>query len=600
MRIGRKLKPPPELRPQLAEALQEPIERLKRGEAGITLEETPHTKDVLESMTPEELRLARKMIIDADPEALKLSKGFRDNATRGAATPERIIKLLSGELHGHAELPADFEQAIGKYTDALVEAWHADGEASEAEERLGGALGPAPSALSPEQQHDVEKLFASAGLAAERDRMAHASHGFEALFPGGAPVFSERVLEIVAAPLSEGGPALHEHIADLLNGEPSLKPHEVPVLLDLLYNLNAYELKQVRRALAPTKEFLPRYEKLGEENPLKGRATPEKIIRMLGGIGYDKPPLPTTEAEARQDGLEQVATALAGVKIPTARDQQQYIVGLSYRGGVKKIYSYGAEQSVIRTRRDRETGKRKWQPFNQIFLRTPVTLSTFTWGKDIKAKGELGVNGPFVYGTVGNPVTGPRAGFFIPLVFNTTISENGTVGFCLTLKTPFPFVHVGVSVYVTDPRLTKYIDPVLAAKARLRNKMKPITSPVADAWEAVAHHRWKKPKQKESVDWSFNSAPAQKVDAGETLTIDTLTEFEVGGRKLEIALAPGAWPVNLQVQPKGDELLVFIDGAEHALPVPEGGQARIAISNEEMLVQLDDGSGSPKGMKVER
>jgi hypothetical protein len=145
-------------------------------------------------------------------------------------------------------------------------------------------------------------------------------------------------------------------------------------LIDRLLDLNPYELKQLRRALAPTKDFDARYEALGEKNPLKGRASVEKIVHMLGGVGHGHDPLPTTEAEAKAIGLDDLGKMLGEIEWPTAKQQRSWLWEFSVRGGKKGVFSFGYEQMFERTAEDRRTHKRKWVPYEQVFLRTPMTL----------------------------------------------------------------------------------------------------------------------------------------------------------------------------------------------------------------------------------
>src|ERR1700733_427704 len=81
-------KPARQLNPQLAAALRVPLERLKRGEAGLHLDELAKALDQFKAFPAEELRLARQLIIDADASSLELFKGTANDPTHGAPTPE--------------------------------------------------------------------------------------------------------------------------------------------------------------------------------------------------------------------------------------------------------------------------------------------------------------------------------------------------------------------------------------------------------------------------------------------------------------------------------------------------------------------------------
>src|SRR6476620_3491522 len=119
MRIKKEAVAPPKLTPEAEAALRVPLERLKRGEAGLKIEEVARTLDQLEALGPADLRLARQLIIDADAASLELYRSTQKDPTRGAATPERIIQLLSGEAHGLKHLPTSLADAADQLSKAM-------------------------------------------------------------------------------------------------------------------------------------------------------------------------------------------------------------------------------------------------------------------------------------------------------------------------------------------------------------------------------------------------------------------------------------------------------------------------------------------------
>ncbi len=244
----------------------------------------------------------------------------------------------------------------------------------------------------------------------------------------------------------------------------------------------------------------------------------------------------------------ELAKALSDIPRPTAAQQRSWIVEVSARSGIKGVFSFGFEEIFARSPEDRHTHKRHWEPANQVFLRTATSLNSITWSKRFKAQREYGVNIPYLYGSVGNPLLGARAGIYIPLVANATVSANGTLGMGIVVNTPIPLLHIGLNAYITDPRLLKYIDPALEALGRATAKVKPLLGPAIDAWENLVH-KVKRPVEAPAVDWSQASASrATMVEDGETVTVSGPTDVQLGERRIELSLAPGVTrPVNVQL-----------------------------------------------------
>lgn len=612
----------PVLNPQLAAALQKPLERLKNGEAGISAQEVAAFLDQFRGHSTDQLRLVRQMIIGADPQAFNAFDGTKGNPLRGAPTPERLVRLLSGEAHGLKQLPTNVAEATAQLGDASDALWMAERLARPAVERL-GQLGTTPKSLTVGQQQDFEAVFALGRRKAERDSAATALQGLQHLRPGGAPVFSPRLFELMQQPLGEGRPTLGDLILSLHEGKPGLELRDVPVLLDRLLDLNPYELKQLRRSIAPTKAMDPQYEALGRQNPLKGMATPEKLVAMLSGVCYGHEPQPTTADEARASAeklreqaskstgqsradllaqagaLDAVAERLASIKRLTGSQQRSWMVSVSLRSGIKGVASTGYEKIVGQTAVDRQTGKRETQFTNQVFVRSAVTLNSYTWAKHIKGKAEYGITLPYVYGAVGNPLFGPRVGFHIPLVASGTLGANGTVGLGVVFPTPVPLVNVGVTAYVTDPRLMAMLDPAFDAIDRVKQAVQPITAPISDLLENLRHKVQEPANDPGPVELWSTAPKADDISAGEVVSVTGPLSLRLDGQRLELTLAPGAGPANVQLATTAQrQLTLTLDGRTQTLP-SSGGKTRVVIGDEKLWVQLGEGPGA-KGVALER
>ncbi len=132
-------------------------------------------------------------------------------------------------------------------------------------------LAERPAVLTETQQNDFEALFAAARRDDERDRLAQTVINLGNLRPGGAAVMSPRVAAMLTEPFAEGRPTLADSVSALLSKAPRLEARDVPVVLDRLLDLNPFELKTLRRSLAPTKDISTHATpQLGAKNSAQG------------------------------------------------------------------------------------------------------------------------------------------------------------------------------------------------------------------------------------------------------------------------------------------------------------------------------------------
>lgn len=605
----------------LARELADRAARLGRGEAGINATEVPGLIDRFRPLTAPERQMLRSLVLD---EATSFGATVADvRNIRGEATPERLIGVLSGEVFGLPALPKTAEEAVRMLSSVRLQLFAVEEQARAAAGRLAG-LPPKIGNLSDEQQADVSLLNERARLQADAEALTQVAQAFGELRPEGQVMHSPRLKSLLQAPVCADGPTLGELVDDAARGTAQMPLDLVPVVLDKLLDLNAMELKALRRTMVPKKSDEQRFVALGQENPLLGCVTPDNVLQMLAGVGNKRSPVPTTVDAARLGAKDAQATGdasraerymalaeqLANVPRNRGLANTAFTFELSARSGMKGVYSYGYELFFERGAADRHTGKREHRAYHAVFLRTVATFNSYTRSGG-KSGVEWGVNPPYLYGAIGNPVLGPRAGVYIPLKGNLTFSGNGTIGVGWVFPIPIPGVHVGVNLYVTDPRLLVVGDPILECAVRTTRALKTMAQPVVDAVADWRQRRADKQgrdvvsplrlRLQESTTADEGRATALPLAAGASVSLGESQQDAkviIDGRTVALHLLENrAEPASVDVSIGPRALTLHVNGVEHTfeMPVAELENIMVLVGKNDVFVAGEAGGRAVGG-----
>lgn len=283
---------------------------------------------------------------------------------------------------------------------------------------------------------------------------------------------------------------------------------EVPKALDGFLSQNPAELGALRDELKHSPQGQRELASHQADDLWKGRATADKVVKILaGGIQGAVPTTPkeaaallsdslgTThtlyaerdallagkdpkalsaadqtklqsleaaivQSEAHTDALRTVHHQLEGVKRLNPLEATGLMAGISIGTGVPGLGGGSFEVGTAVSPENRATDKRRIDPYASVGVGTAFVGGGYALSTDKSRSGpSFGFSVPF-FGFSQDKQHGKRISAFIPNVASFQMTERGEVGFSFAIPVA-PFVQVGFSLFVENPAIARITGPAV-------------------------------------------------------------------------------------------------------------------------------------------